>query len=274
MLRRNFCHFFRLEYKTSVIITILTWCCTSNAVWGPKTFFCTAHHPGGALCLQREQPATSYFAGTTNSLCTKGECLLSGTFIVRLSLSVITSLANVLVITYSVQIYSFVWLCIIVMFWQAWIGINDGKAVLSGGGCRQFLREQVSWTIVLHVNLFSTPSTRSLCTTGVCHVRYLLLSLLIISKISRDCKTCGTSYSLGHYLSWGMQGVWCDALFGWLVVIILWYNWTKKVTQSDGMDKVLRKKNWHKFNKFLKQSESVRFSGANMQVIQNRTWSK
>jgi hypothetical protein len=59
------------------------------------------------------------------------------------------SLANVLAITYSVQIYSFVRLYIIVTCWQSWSGISKGKAVLSDGGCCQFLSEQVSWCIIL-----------------------------------------------------------------------------------------------------------------------------
>jgi hypothetical protein len=76
---------------------------------------------------------------------------------------------------------------ILIISWQSWSHISEGKAVLSDGGCCQFLSEQVLWSIVLRLHLSSCePYTRSPCTKGVCYVRYWLVSHLIIWIVFSD----------------------------------------------------------------------------------------
>jgi hypothetical protein len=85
------------------------------------------------------------------------------------------SLVNVSAVIYSVQIYSFVRLYIIVAFcWQSWSGMSEGKAVVTDGGCCQLMREQVSWSIMIHVHssaphhLQGTPVLQVCVIWGTC----------------------------------------------------------------------------------------------------------
>jgi hypothetical protein len=66
---------FRPDDKTSVTITISTYCCTKNIVQGPRTSFLTAQHPGGALWVQTGRE-TNKFIPLFSCLPSKGALVL------------------------------------------------------------------------------------------------------------------------------------------------------------------------------------------------------
>jgi hypothetical protein len=114
------------------------------------TFF-PAQHPGGALQLEAErsqQQVSLFHVILLQEL--QRVCVLRVSIYSLLNLvsechfEWAVSLVSLSVVTYSVKIYDFAIMCIIVFICcQSWSGISEGKVVIIDGGCHQLLREQV-----------------------------------------------------------------------------------------------------------------------------------